>query len=49
MADEYQIILQPEAYEGMESAYRYIEQQSPDRAYEWASGLMESDNHHCNS
>jgi plasmid stabilization system protein ParE len=40
MANTYQIILQPEAYEGMESAYQYIEQDSPERARVWATGLM---------
>ena len=44
MPDEYRIILQPEAYEGMESAYRYIEQDSPERAHQWATGLMEAIN-----
>jgi plasmid stabilization system protein ParE len=44
MADEYRIILQPEAYEGMESDYEYIEEQSPDRAHEWAVGLMDAIN-----
>lgn len=44
MADEYRIILQPEAYEGMESAYEYIEQQSPNNAHQWAVGLMDAIN-----
>lgn len=44
MADEYRIMLQPEAYEGMESAYAYIKQQSPDNAYQWAVGLMDAIN-----
>lgn len=39
---EYRILLQPEAYEGMESAYRYIEEQSPERAHEWVVGLMDA-------
>ncbi|HZT40560.1 MAG TPA: type II toxin-antitoxin system RelE/ParE family toxin [Chthonomonadaceae bacterium] len=42
MAEEYAIILQPEAYEGMESAYEFIEQQAPEYAHEWAIGLMEA-------
>lgn len=42
MADEYRIILQPEALEGMNSAYEFIAEQSPDRAYEWANGLMDA-------
>ncbi|MGH2410909.1 MAG: type II toxin-antitoxin system RelE/ParE family toxin [Chloroflexota bacterium] len=42
MAEEYTIILQPEAYEGMESAYQYIEQDSPESAHQWAIGLMEA-------
>ncbi|HXT37571.1 MAG TPA: type II toxin-antitoxin system RelE/ParE family toxin [Chloroflexota bacterium] len=40
MAEEYRIILQPEAYECMESAYQYIEQDSLDSAHQWAAGLM---------
>ena len=44
MADEYLIILQLEAYEGMESAYAYIEQQSPEGAHQWAIGLMNAIN-----
>ena len=44
MAEDYQIILQPEAYEGMESAYTYIEQDSPESAHRWATGLMEAIN-----
>jgi len=42
MADEYRIILQPEAYEGMERAYEYIERQSPESAHQWAIGLMDA-------
>lgn len=42
MADQYRIILQPEAYEGMESAYAYIARDSPERAREWAAGLMDA-------
>jgi hypothetical protein len=34
MAEEYRIILQPEAYDGMEDAYEYIEQQAPEHAHE---------------
>jgi plasmid stabilization system protein ParE len=44
MADKYRVILQPEAYEGMESAYDYIEQQSPDSAHHWAVGIMDAIN-----
>lgn len=44
MADRHQIILQPEAYDGMEAAYTYIEEQSPDRAHQWANGLIEAIN-----
>jgi plasmid stabilization system protein ParE len=40
MANTYRIVLQPEAYEGMEGAYRYIERDSPERAHAWAIGLM---------
>lgn len=42
MADTHQVILQPEAYEGMESAFTHIEQDSPERARAWAKGLMEA-------
>lgn len=42
MADEYHIILQPEAYAGMERAYTYIEQESLDSAHQWAAGLMDA-------
>lgn len=42
MAEEYRIILQPEAYEGMERAYTYFEQDSPERAHRWAAGLMDA-------
>ncbi|MGO8673957.1 MAG: type II toxin-antitoxin system RelE/ParE family toxin [Capsulimonadaceae bacterium] len=44
MADEYRIILQPEAYDGMESAYAYIERESPASAHKWAVGLMDAIN-----
>lgn len=45
MAEEYRIILQPEAYNGMERGYRYIEQrQSTEAAHAWAVGLMEAIN-----
>jgi plasmid stabilization system protein ParE len=45
MADEYRIILQPEAYEGMENGYTYIEQQqSTEAAHTWAVGLMDAIN-----
>lgn len=42
MAENYRIILQPEVYEGMESAYKYIEQESPESAHRWATGLMDA-------
>ena len=42
MNEEYRIILQPEAVEGMESAYRWIEADSPQRAHKWAKGLMDA-------
>lgn len=42
MSKEYRIILQPEAYEGMESAYEYIAEESPEHAREWATGLMDA-------
>lgn len=44
MADAYRVIIQPEAYEGMESAYTYIEQESPTSAHRWATGLMDAIN-----
>src|SRR5947209_161716 len=44
LAKEYRIILQPEAYEGMQSAYEYIEQHSPEHAHDWATGLMDAIN-----
>jgi hypothetical protein len=44
MANEYRIVLQPEAYEGMESAYKYIELDSPESAHQWAIGLMDAIN-----
>ena len=44
MAEEYRVILQPEAYEGMESAYEYIERDSPESAHQWAIGLMDAIN-----
>ena len=45
MADEYRIILQPEAYAGMESAFDYISaEQSLSGAHEWATGLMDAIN-----
>ncbi len=40
MAEEYRVILQPEAIEGLESAYAYIKEQSPERANEWVNGLI---------
>ncbi len=42
MAEEYQIIIQPEAYEGMENGYEYIEQDAPENAARWAVGLMDT-------
>jgi hypothetical protein len=33
MANEYRIVLQPEAYEGMESAYKYTELDSPENDF----------------
>jgi hypothetical protein len=42
MAETYRILLQPEAVEGMESAYAYIEQDSPHRTQQWATGLIEA-------
>jgi len=44
MAEEYRIVLQPAAYEGMEAAYNYIEQESLTKAQQWANGLMDSIN-----
>ncbi len=32
MAEEYQIVIQPEAYDGMESGYAYLEQNAPESA-----------------
>ncbi|MCW3100333.1 MAG: plasmid stabilization system protein [Chthonomonadaceae bacterium] len=40
MSDDFQIILQPEAAIGMESAYNWIEKDSPQRARKWMKGLM---------
>jgi hypothetical protein len=38
-------VLQPEAYEGMKSAFEYrVEESSPETAREWAVGLMEAVN-----
>jgi len=42
MPSAYRIVLQPEAFEGMETAYEYIEQDSPERAHRWAAGLMDA-------
>ena len=44
MAKQYRIVMQPEAYEGMNRAYRYIEQNSATAAHSWAVGLMEAIN-----
>jgi plasmid stabilization system protein ParE len=44
MASEYRIVLQPEAYEGMESAYEYIEHDSLENAHQWAVGIMDAIN-----
>ena len=42
MSEEFQILIQPEAMEGIETAYRWIEADSPQRAHKWAKGLMEA-------
>ena len=43
MIEEFRIILQPEAFEGMESAYKRIEElQSTSAAHLWAAGLMDA-------
>jgi plasmid stabilization system protein ParE len=42
MSEEFHILLQPEAVEGMESAYRWIEGDSPRGAHKWVKGLMEA-------
>ena len=39
MAETHRIIIQPEAYEGMESGYAYIERDAPESAHQWAVGL----------
>ena len=44
MSGDFRISLQPEAYEGMENGYHYIEEQSPQRAQKWARELMEAIN-----
>jgi len=44
MADTYRIILQPEAYDDMESSYAYLERDAPESAQQWAIGLMEAIN-----
>jgi len=40
MDETYRIIIQPEAYAGMESGYAYIEQDAPESARQWAVGLL---------
>ena len=41
MLDEYRIILQPEAFEGMENGFKYIEsEQSTEAARVWTVGIM---------
>jgi plasmid stabilization system protein ParE len=42
MADTYRIVIQPEAFNGMESGYAYIEQYAPESAQQWATGLMDA-------
>jgi plasmid stabilization system protein ParE len=42
MSEDFRVILQPEAAEGMESAYRWIEAHSPHRARKWINGLMQA-------
>ena len=42
MSEEFNIILQPEAVIGMESAYTWIEKDSPERARKWMKGLMDA-------
>ncbi len=42
MVEEYRIILQPEAYAGMESGYAYIEQEAPESVQQWANGLIDA-------
>jgi plasmid stabilization system protein ParE len=44
MPERYRIILHPEAYEGMENAFEYIAQDSPESARKWAAGLMNAIN-----
>lgn len=42
MDERFQVVLQPEAIEGMESAYHFIEAQSPNAADKWLTGLIEA-------
>ena len=42
MTEEFHIILLPEAIDGIERAYQWIESASPQRAHKWAKGLMEA-------
>ena len=44
MDEEYRIILQPEAYAGMEAAYEYIDQYSSENAHRWAVEIMDAIN-----
>ncbi len=42
MSKEYRVIIEPEALAGIESAYQWIADYSPDRAGTWVNGLIQT-------
>lgn len=42
MSQEYRVIIEPEAVAGIESAYEWIQDFSPDRAAAWLNGLLDA-------
>jgi plasmid stabilization system protein ParE len=42
MSKEYGVIIEPEAVAGIESAYEWIRDYSPDRASAWVNGLLDT-------